>query len=106
MCQTACPANAIHIEAAEREGGETEKMPAVFEIDELRCVDCGLCVEACPCDAIRMDTGIHPAPALTREDTLFAKRDLLKMSGLDDGVMPRTARTLDPLGDNDSSGTH
>lgn len=106
MCQTACPAFAIHIEAKEREGGETEKMPAVFEIDELRCVDCGLCVEACPCDAIRMDSGIHPAPALTREDTLFGKRDLLKITGGDDGIMPRTARTLAPLADDEPSGTH
>jgi NADH-quinone oxidoreductase subunit I len=27
-----------------------------FEIDLLLCVFCGYCVEACPCDAIRMDT--------------------------------------------------
>ena len=39
-----------------------EKRPAIFEIDELRCVVCGLCVEACPCDAIRMDTGEHAHP--------------------------------------------
>lgn len=105
MCQTACPAFAIHIEAAEREDGSTEKMPAVFNIDELRCVDCGLCVEACPCDAIRMDTGIHPAPALSREDTVFAKRDLLKFSGQDDGVLPKTARSAERL-TKDAEGTH
>ena len=28
-----------------------------FDIDILQCVFCGYCVEACPCDAIRMDTG-------------------------------------------------
>jgi len=94
MCATACPAYAIHIEAEEREGS-TEKAPAVFEIDELRCVDCGLCVEACPCDAIRMDTGIHPAPSLTREATLLDKATLLSYSGLDDGTLPKTARTAE-----------
>jgi NADH-quinone oxidoreductase subunit I len=31
-----------------------------YEIDTLRCIYCGFCVEACPCDAIRMDTGTHP----------------------------------------------
>ena len=34
-----------------------------FEIDELRCIVCGFCVEACTKDAIRMDTGTH-APAV------------------------------------------
>ena len=33
-----------------------EKQPAVFEIDLFRCVYCGMCVEACPCNAILMDT--------------------------------------------------
>jgi NADH-quinone oxidoreductase subunit I len=92
MCATACPAFAIHIEATEREGS-TEKMPAVFNVDELRCVDCGLCVEACPCDAIRMDTGVHPAPSTTREATMFNKKELLELNGLNDGNLPKTART-------------
>ena len=45
-----------------------EKRPTIFEIDELRCVVCGLCVEACPCDAIRMDTGEHAQPTYRRVD--------------------------------------
>ena len=57
-----------------------EKYPTVFEIDELLCVDCGLCVEACPCDAIRMDTGVHPPPVLTREAAMLGKLDLLQMA--------------------------
>ena len=42
----------------------------MFEIDELRCVVCGLCVEACPCDAIRMDTGEHAQPVEDRADAI------------------------------------
>ena len=36
-----------------------EKFPTQFVIDELRCIVCGLCVDACPKDAIRMDTYTH-----------------------------------------------
>ncbi|MCB0311204.1 MAG: 4Fe-4S dicluster domain-containing protein, partial [Bdellovibrionales bacterium] len=59
-CATACPARCIYIEAAEHEDGEVEKFPHRYEIDTLLCIYCGYCVEACPVDAIRMDTGIHP----------------------------------------------
>jgi NADH-quinone oxidoreductase subunit I len=38
------------------------KYPARFEIDYSRCVFCGLCVEACPEDAIRMVKEIPDLP--------------------------------------------
>jgi NADH-quinone oxidoreductase subunit I len=51
----------------------------VFEIDELRCVVCGLCVEACPCDAIRMDTGKHATAVERRADGIMTKEKLLSL---------------------------
>lgn len=60
LCATACPARCIYIEAAEHENSEVEKFPHRYEIDTLLCIYCGYCVEACPVDAIRMDTGLHP----------------------------------------------
>ena len=60
LCATACPARCIYIEAAEHSNSEIEKFPHRYEIDTLLCIYCGYCVEACPVDAIRMDTGIHP----------------------------------------------
>ena len=54
MCETACPAECIHIEAGEHPVLAYEKYPTVFEIDLLRCVYCGYCVDACPKDAIWM----------------------------------------------------
>jgi len=58
MCETICPCYCIHIEPAESPDPAIEKYPARFEIDILRCCFCGLCAEACPEDAIRMDTGV------------------------------------------------
>jgi len=54
LCATNCPAECIHIVAAESPNPRVEKYPAVYEIDLLRCVFCGFCEEACPVDAIRM----------------------------------------------------
>lgn len=68
LCSTVCPAVCIHIEAAEGETPIKEKYPEKFTIDLLRCVYCGYCVEACPCDAIRMDTGKLVESYYQRED--------------------------------------
>ncbi|MGZ5430061.1 MAG: NuoI/complex I 23 kDa subunit family protein [Thermoanaerobaculia bacterium] len=54
MCETACPADCIYIEAGEHPVLAYEKYPVKFEIDMLRCVMCGYCVDACPKDAIWM----------------------------------------------------
>src|SRR6188508_612129 len=43
-CPTVCPAHCITIVPAEMDNKGVEKRPAIFEIDELRCVVCGLCV--------------------------------------------------------------
>ena len=40
-----------------------------------------MCVEACPCDAIRMDTAVHPKiSGYSREDFIEDKQDLMRRS--------------------------
>ncbi|MFA7083593.1 MAG: NADH-quinone oxidoreductase subunit I [Arcobacteraceae bacterium] len=77
MCATACPAQCNFIEAEERLDNVAEKRPKQFKIDLLECVFCGYCVEACPCDAIRMDTGIFSFVASSREEFVVDKQRLM-----------------------------
>jgi len=81
MCPTICPANCIHIEAAESPWDDREKYPAKFEIDELRCIYCGMCEEACPVDAIEL-TPEYDIVGLSRAEMIFDKEKLLSMYDL------------------------
>lgn len=81
LCAVACPAEAITMEAAERQPGEEhlyreEKYAARYEINMLRCIFCGLCEEACPKDAIYLSETFAPAE-FQRKQFVYKKQDLL-----------------------------
>jgi NADH-quinone oxidoreductase subunit I len=81
LCALSCPAEAITMEAAERQPGEEhlykeEKYAAKYEINMLRCIFCGLCEEACPKDAIYLSQTFAPAN-YGRKGFIYNKEDLL-----------------------------
>ena len=81
LCAVACPAEAITMEAAERQPGEEhlyreEKYAAKYEINMLRCIFCGLCEEACPKDAIYLSETFAKSD-YNRKGFVYGKDNLL-----------------------------
>ncbi len=75
LCEAICPAQAIVIEADEREGDKSRRTTR-YDIDMTKCIYCGLCQEACPVDAIVEGPNFEFA-TYTREELFYDKERLL-----------------------------
>lgn len=77
-CAKYCPLGIIKI-VTDPDGGNEQDGGSyrvdVFDIDQARCMYCGLCVEACPYDALHMGTGFEQSK-YRRQDLVIHVEDL------------------------------
>ena len=77
LCETICPAKCIHIKAEDSPDVQVEKRAKSFDIDLGLCVFCGYCVEACPVDAIHMDSNKVELSTFSRKDLIWNITELM-----------------------------
>ena len=80
-CAFACPADAIWVEGADNDPEHPtspgERYAKDYQINYLRCIMCGLCVEACPTRALTL-TNYFELSWGTREEAILTKEQLLE----------------------------
>src|SRR5438309_4134863 len=80
LCAWACPADAIYVEGRDNTEDERyspgERYGAVYQINYLRCILCGLCIKGCPTPARTM-TNEYEIADDSRENLIWTKEQLL-----------------------------
>ena len=87
LCAWACPADAILVEGADNDdtpldqGGKGrfslgERYGRVYQINYLRCIFCGMCIEACPTRSLTMSNEYELALD-DRQQLIYTKEQLM-----------------------------
>ena len=95
ICAQDCPPRCISIVKETDEAGKPMKKPAVFDIDFTVCMNCGICEEVCPFDAIFMDHEFEIADSDRTDKLLYHRDDLLKPNEHFHKIRPNDGREVD-----------
>src|SRR2546428_12832640 len=80
LCEAACTSQVIKVISAEVPGEPTKRYAKEYYMDMTRCLFCGLCVQACPGDALGM-TREYEWAAYAKRDLSLTKRQLWVIGG-------------------------
>ena len=95
VCETECPPQCIYIVMERDANGKPLLRPRVFDIDISVCMQCQICVEVCPFDAIKMDNNYEKS-RYERFDALVERLpDLLKPNEYYRKIKPPEATEVD-----------
>jgi NADH-quinone oxidoreductase subunit I len=95
ICETDCPPQCIYIVMDRDEKGKPRQRPKVFDIDISVCMQCQICVEVCPFDAIKMDNDYEKSKYGRFDDLVERLPDLLKSNEYYNKIKPTEAKAVD-----------
>lgn len=95
ICEDECPPQCIYIIRETDEKGKPVPRPKVFDIDVSICMNCQICVEVCPFDAIKMDHEYEYSNDDRFYGLLHTKEKLLKPNEYYQKIRPKEAAEVD-----------
>jgi NADH-quinone oxidoreductase subunit I len=95
ICEVECPPQCIYIVMDRDEKGKPRQRPKVFDIDISVCMQCQICVEVCPFDAIKMDNDYEKSRYERFDELVEHLPDLLKSNEYYNRIKPTEATAVD-----------
>src|SRR5208283_2502170 len=95
ICETECPPQCIYIVMDRDEKGKPKQRPKVFDIDLSVCMQCQICVEVCPFEAIKMDNDYEKSQYGRFDELVDHLPELLKSNEYYNKIKPTEATAVD-----------
>lgn len=95
ICEIECPPQCIYIVMERDEKGKPLQRPKVFDIDTSVCMQCGICVEVCPFESIKMDCDYEKSQYGRFAPLLAHLPDLLRSNEYYHQIKPTEADAVD-----------